>query len=271
MFDWHNIESEGMERYAEVTPSRLKRLYARQTARKMKTVELDLIRSDAHHVVCSERERKQLASLVPDTSRVAVVENGVATEAFEHFTPAGMQGNRIVFVGLMAYHANVDAVLWFAREVWPALRERFPDKIFTVVGANPVPAVLDLRSEPGVEVTGTVEDVKPFYASAFAAVAPLRTGAGTRLKILEAMAARVPVISTALGAEGLDVVDKSQLLLAETPDEWVSAVSALQNSETYTSLSRNGYELAKTRYDWQRIRNTLSMTYNEWLKRQFQR
>ena len=266
MFDWHNIESEGMERYAELTPSPLKRAYAKQTARKMKAVELELIRSDSHHVVCSERERRQLTSLTPGNSRVAVVENGVATEAFDRFTPVGMAGNRILFVGLMAYHANVDAVVWFAREVWPALRAKFPDKIFTVVGANPVPAVLDLRSQPGVEVTGTVEDVKPFYASAFAAVAPLRTGAGTRLKILEAMAARVPVISTALGAEGLDVADKEQLLLAETPDEWVNAASALQNAATYESLSRNGYELVKTRYDWQLIRNTLAVTYKGWLR-----
>ena len=104
----------------------------------------------------------------------------------------------------MDYHANIDAVTWFSRTAWPEIAPKHPDLHFTIVGRDPAPAVRALASDR-IHVTGTVDDVRPFYASAVAAVVPIRSGSGTRLKILEAMAAGVPVISTRLGAEGIEV------------------------------------------------------------------
>lgn len=263
-FNWHNIESEGMQRYATLTStSLLKSLYARLTARRLASVESNLVTAGYGNVVCSERERKQLSSITPH-ARIAVVENGVDTGQFQHIAPAGKR-HRILFVGLMAYHANIDAILWFVRTVWPGLRERFPDKTLTIVGAKPVPAVLALREEPGIEVTGTVSDVRPFYAEAFVAVAPLRTGAGTRLKILEAMAAGVPVISTALGAEGLDIVPGENILIANTPEEWIETMPLLTDEAFRRRLTEAGRQLVCSRYDWQIIGASLFNTYSRWL------
>lgn len=262
-FNWHNIESEGMQRYATLTSTSLpKSLYARLTARRLASVENNLVRAGYGNVVCSERERKQL-SHIPH-ARIAVVENGVDTGQFQHIRPAAKR-HRILFVGLMSYHANIDAILWFVRTVWPGLREQFPDKILTIVGAKPVPAVLALRDEPGVEVTGTVPDVRPFYAEAFVAIAPLRTGAGTRLKILEAMAAGVPVISTSLGAEGLDIVPGENILIANDPEEWMRAMPLLTDEAFCGRLTEAGRRLVNSRYDWQIIGASLFNTYSRWL------
>ena len=101
---------------------------------------------------------------------------------------------RLVFVGIMEYYPNVEAAIWFTRRIWPRIRERFPDWQLTLVGAKPTAAVLELRNEPKVEVTGTVPDVRPYYQDAVASIVPLHTGGGTRLKILEAMASGVPVL-----------------------------------------------------------------------------
>jgi glycosyltransferase involved in cell wall biosynthesis len=261
-FDWHNIESEGMRRFAEVTPSTAKAMYARLTARKMESLERDLVRKPFGHFVCSERERERLAEIAPG-SRVEVIENGVDTSSFPRPSAAGQ---RILFVGLMAYHANIDAVTWFVREIWPAVRGRFPDKVLTIVGAKPAAEVLALAAEPGVEVTGTVPDVKPYYNGAFAAIAPLRTGAGTRLKILEAMAARIPVISTAIGAEGLGIRPGSDILLAETPDEWVEAFARLHDQTFRDALTTAAHQLASDRYDWSIIRAVLYRTFSRWMQ-----
>jgi glycosyltransferase involved in cell wall biosynthesis len=259
-FNWHNIESEGMQRFAILSSSMAKRLYARLTTRRWLSAERELLREPYVNIVCSERERKLLAQMVP-SSRLEVIENGVDTAYFEN-AGAGAGGHRILFVGLMAYHANIDAAVWFTRHIWPALRRALPDKVLTIVGAKPAPAVLALGKEPGVEVTGTVPDVRPYYSEAFAAVAPLRTGAGTRLKILEAMAAGVPVVSTRLGAEGLHCSPGSDILLAgEGADDWTSAFARLSSDEFRRQLIAAGRRLVCSRYDWAILRESIHNTY----------
>ena len=259
-FNWHNIESEGMERFAALSPSRAKRMYASVTARRLASVERQLLEERYANIVCSERERKLLGNIVP-SGRVEVIENGVDTAYFEHAGTAG-GGRRILFVGLMAYHANVDAAVWFTTHIWPGLRRAMPDKVLTIVGAKPVPAVLALRNEPGVEVTGTVPDVRPYYSDAFAAIAPLRTGAGTRLKILEAMAAGVPVVSTPLGAEGLHCSPGSDILIAgDDPGEWTRAFEQLASEPFRRQLICAGRQLVCSRYDWAVLRESVYSTY----------
>jgi sugar transferase (PEP-CTERM/EpsH1 system associated) len=262
-FNWHNIESEGMQRYAELQSSWAKSLYARLTSRRLAAVERDLVVKRYGNIVCSERERKQLSALAP-TARIAVVENGVDTSYFEGLKVAA-DPNRIVFVGLMAYHANIDAIVWFTREIWPKLRLALPGKILTIVGAKPDPAVRQLRNEPAVEVTGTVPDVRPYYSDAFAAIAPLRTGAGTRLKILEAMAAGTPVVSTSLGAEGLQVSSGKEILLAESAEEWLKAFSQLADETFRDRMIKAARELVCSRYDWKILRESLYLAYSGWL------
>jgi glycosyltransferase involved in cell wall biosynthesis len=163
----------------------------------------------------------------------------------------------------MDYHANIDGAVSFARSAWPRLREHQPDLIFTIVGKDPAPEVRELAQLPGIEVTGTVDDVRPFYREAIAAVVPLNVGGGSRLKILEAMAAGVPVISTTLGAEGLDVQHDENILIADTNEEIVAAItSVIENEAQRHRLSVAGRALVSRRYDWSSLGASLFSVYD---------
>jgi glycosyltransferase involved in cell wall biosynthesis len=166
----------------------------------------------------------------------------------------------------MSYHANIEAAVAFTRTVWPGIRERFPEWRLTLAGLDPAPAVLALRGEANVEVTGTVEDVRPYYREAVAAIVPLRTGGGTRLKILEAMAAGVPVISTPLGAEGLAVTPGVDILIAEKDGDWLPFMTALSTQgDLWNRLAEAGRRLVTARYDWEALGQALYETYCRWL------
>ena len=173
----------------------------------------------------------------------------------------------LVFMGRMDYHANVDAALFFAKKIWPLLRARRPELRFLVVGAQPAKAVLALRELAGVTVTGTVDDVRPFYRGALAAVVPLRVGGGTRLKVLEAMAAGTPVISTTLGAEGLAVTAGKDILIADSAEAIADTVASLRpESHEWQSLVTNARTLVQTQYDWSVTTEPLLRLYAEQLE-----
>ena len=262
--DWHNIESELMRRYSEREPSRFRRGYAVKTARLMREFEKRALREFDAHIVVSERDAERLRELNPD-ARIFVIENGVDT-AF--YSDAGVgdesPARRIVFVGSMDYHANIEGAVNFAREVWPRLRERRPELVFTIVGKDPTPEVRDLAQIPGIEVTGTVDDVRPFYREAIAAVVPLNVGGGSRLKILEAMAAGVPVVSTTLGAEGLEVQHDENILIADTNEQLLEAIISLVTIKArHNHLVVAGRALVSRRYNWSSLGASLFSIYEK--------
>ena len=262
--DWHNIESELMRRYSEREPSRLRRAYAGRTARLMSEFERRALREFDAHIVVSQRDGQRLRDLNPD-ARIFVIENGVDAAFYSDLGGSDeSRARRIVFVGSMDYHANIDGVVSFAREVWPRLRERQPDLVFTIVGKDPAPEVRELAQIAGIEVTGTVDDVRPFYREAIAAVVPLNVGGGSRLKILEAMAAGAPVISTTLGAEGLDLQHDKNILIADTKEQLIEAIiSVVENEARRRDLSAAGRALVASRYDWSGLGTSLFRTYEE--------
>jgi glycosyltransferase involved in cell wall biosynthesis len=269
VYNWHNIESEAMRRYSATTVSLARRWYAALTARKLERLESNILHSAFGHIVCSTRERDKLRQLAPD-AKIEVVENGVDTQYFaERVTPhpAGTR-RQIVFVGAMDYFPNSEAAVFFANNVWPPMKRALGVMELTIVGANPGPPVLALSKQWGVNITGMVPDVRPYYRGALAAVVPLRTGAGTRLKILEAMAAGVPVISTPLGAEGLEVTDGENILLVNPDDTqgWIDRVASVAESpELSEKLIAAGQHLVQTRYDWEMLGSKLRRTYEAWL------
>jgi glycosyltransferase involved in cell wall biosynthesis len=269
IYNWHNIESEAMHRYSATTASLARRWYAAQTARKLEALESDILKTAFGHIVCSARERDKLLRIAPG-ARIEVVENGVDTRYFAERVQPQPGGTRrqIVFVGAMDYFPNSEAAIFFANNVWPRMKRALGVMEVTIVGANPGPAVLALSKHWGVNVTGMVPDVRPYYRGALAAIVPLRTGAGTRLKILEAMAAGVPVISTPLGAEGLEVTDGENILLV-APDDiegWIDGVASVAESpELSEKLIAAGQHLVRTRYDWEILGSKLRKTYEAWL------
>ena len=267
VYDWHNIESEAMWRYSRSVNSPVHRCYAALTARRLERLEYSILSSALGHVVCSDRERQHLLTLAPD-ARIAVLNNGVDTEYFSEPVPEVIR-NRIVFVASMNYRPNIEAAVAFTHAVWPRLREQLPGCRLTLVGADPGRAVLDLRKVPGVEVTGTVADVRPYYHQALAAIVPLRSGGGTRLKILEAMAAGVPVISSELGVEGLGVEPGKNILLADPDDSeaWIRGLSGLAESESRRrNLTAAAKQLVEEHYDWKILCRSLFETYRQWLE-----
>lgn len=257
--DWHNIESELMGRFAETAPAGPKKLMARRTATLLERAENRMLRDCAWHTVVSDREKSLLRQRNAD-ARVDVIPNGVDVAAHRPDSALAHASERssLLFVGSMDYHANIDAVLWFTRECWPAVERALPNLKMTIVGRQP-PADVRGLAGPRIEVTGTVDDVRPYYRQAMISMVPLRVGGGTRLKILESMAAGVPVVSTALGAEGIDARSGQELYLANSPAEIVEAILALaQSPERRQTMAQAGLELVKAQYDWDEIGKRLA-------------
>jgi glycosyltransferase involved in cell wall biosynthesis len=247
----HNVESVLWRRQAAHEPNPMKRLAFAAEAWKMARYERATVARFPHVVAVSDRDRDEMAAMA-DPSRISVVPTGV--DVAQYRTAAGREDDRrtVMFLGSMDWEANIDAVEHFCRRTWPAIRAKVPDAHFLIVGRNPHPRVLALASE-SVEVTGTVPSVVEYLARAAVVVVPLRIGGGTRLKIFEAMAAGRAVVSTSIGAEGLDVTGGRDLLLADDDANFAKAVvDLLHDDNRRRALGRAAAEAA-ARYDWPAI------------------
>ena len=165
-----------------------------------------------------------------------------------------MPENALAFTGTMDFRPNVDAVLWFARQVLPLIQAQVPDVRFFAVGQRPHRRLEVLRNDPAITLTGLVKDTRPYIAGAAVYVVPLRVGGGTRFKILEALSMGKPLVSTALGAEGFPVKHGRELLLADQAEDFAAAVvSLLHDPARRQELGRAGRALVEARYDWRAI------------------
>lgn len=227
-------------------------LYSLIQWRRLRRYEADLCRRADFVVAVSEADAEALRALVPGLSPT-VVPNGVDVSAYDPRTPPapGMGAHALVFTGKMDFRPNVDAVLWFAGEVLPLVRREVPDAHFWVVGQRPHPRLASLRGNPAVTLTGYVEDTRPYIAGAAVYVAPMRIGGGTRLKLLEAMAMERAIVATRLGAEGYEVRDGEELLLADDAASFARAVVALlRDPARRAALGRAARRFVESRYDW---------------------
>jgi polysaccharide biosynthesis protein PslH len=209
-------------------------------------------------VAVSEADAHALRALVPGLEPV-VVPNGVDVDFYSAPVPLltgrpGPEPFDVVFTGKMDFRPNVDAVLWFARQVLPLIRREVPSVRFWIVGQSPHARLEPLSLDPGVEITGWVEDVRPYIAAAAAYVVPLRIGGGTRLKVLEAMAMGKAIVSTTVGCEGFEVVSGQELLIADEPSGFAAAVvQLLRQPELRERMGRAARRFAGSRYDWRMI------------------
>jgi glycosyltransferase involved in cell wall biosynthesis len=196
----------------------------------------------------SQVDAKQVLTLAPQ-ARVIVYPNAIPLPPL----PTTSQDDAVVFSGNLEYYPNISAVRFFRREVWPSLRERDPGLVWRLVGKNPEGVARWTAGDPRIELSGPVEDAVAELARSKVAVVPVLAGSGTRLKILEAWAAALPVVSTQLGAEGLPVRDGQQLLIADGGPAFTGAVSRLLDNENLrASLGRAGRLLLEEKFTWEK-------------------
>jgi glycosyltransferase involved in cell wall biosynthesis len=201
----------------------------------------------SHLLVTSEADAVRVRQIWPD-ARPIVYPNAIPLVPL----PRVAKQDVIVFSGNMEYHPNTSAVRFFRREIWPALRERWPSLIWRLAGKNPHAVRPYTTGDPRIEVTGPMEDAIAAIAPAKVAVAPLLAGSGTRLKILEAWAAGTAVVSTTIGAEGLEARDGEHLVLADGAAQFAGAVSnVLTAGEFRLKLAAAGRALYERRYTWE--------------------
>jgi len=244
----HNVESEIWRRLALVQPHPAKKLLYQVEFAKMLRYERNMVRRFQHVIAVSEHDRKLMCRWV-EPAHITVVPTGVDLRQFKAMFPGKETENLVVFVGAMDWGPNVDAVQYFCQEIWPAVQAKIPGARFRVVGRNPDRRVQKLAGE-SIEVTGSVPSVVDHLHAAAVVVVPLRIGGGTRLKIYEAMAAGKAVVSTSVGAEGLDVHHGSDIVLADDPTTFAENVVSLLRDEQL----RRGYEQSAAalaaHYDW---------------------
>jgi polysaccharide biosynthesis protein PslH len=249
----HNVETMIWRRHAETAPDPLRRGYFRIQAERMFRAERELCRAAGHVVAVSRTDAERMHEMF-GISHVSAVPTGVSLDYFS--PPASARSIAdLVFVGSMDWMANIDAVGYFVREVLPLIRRRKPGCTFAVVGRSPSPVVLKLaQADPLITVTGTVADIRPYLWGAGISVVPLRVGSGTRLKIYESMAAKVAVVSTRIGAEGLDIDPQRNIRLGDTPGEFAEqCLTLLENPGARSRMAEAGWEMVHERFSWEQV------------------
>jgi sugar transferase (PEP-CTERM/EpsH1 system associated) len=252
VLDLVDVDSEKFAAYAESARGNfLRHALYRLESRRLRALERRSLEAFDACLVVTEEEARLAARLFPGERSVHAVENGVD---LDYFRPEGAlaEGAGIVFTGAMDYPPNVDAVLWFAREVLPAVRERVPAATLTIVGREPAAAVRALAS-PEVRVSGTVPDVRPYFAAARVAVAPLRIARGIQNKVLEAMASGVPVVASPAAKSGIDARPGEHLLVADGARDFAAAVvRLLTDTEAARRIRIAARARVEQRYSWER-------------------
>ena len=218
---------------------------------KLKRMEQGLLEKPYEYVVCSSIDKAVLGG----SDRVWVVPNGVdIPETRSHSESRTVDAPVFVFVGLMNYDPNVDGICHFVNRIFPLILRQAPGAQLLIVGRDPVPAVNRLHNGRSIVVTGTVPTVAPYLENATALIVPIRFGGGTRIKILEAIAHKVPVVSTTIGAEGLDLRPGSHILIADDPAGFAAASLKLwREPEAAAQMARNAYDVVSPSYTWDSI------------------
>ncbi|MFH1996492.1 MAG: glycosyltransferase [Candidatus Omnitrophota bacterium] len=282
----HNVESQIIKRYLGKEKNVFKKLFAFIEYLKMERFQKKTWERFNHVIACSSLDKKYIKEKAP-AANVITVNNGVDIDYFSPLTvnrtpstvnrkpltdnrkpstvnrkpltvnrkPSTVNRNTLIYTGQIGWFPNEDAVLYFTKEIYPAIKREVPGCHFIVVGADPSPKIVKLGEEDDtINVTGYVDDVRTYMNRARVHVVPLRIGGGTRLKILEALSMGIPVVSTSIGCEGLGLEDNEQILIRDNPKEFAKAVLMLmKDDESHSRLSRDGRKFVEENYDWSNV------------------
>jgi polysaccharide biosynthesis protein PslH len=250
----HNVEAVIWQRHASVPQNWLRRAYMQLQWRRMLNFEAATCRRFAHVVAVSEADAGAFRRDY-GVAAVSDVPTGVDLNYFSP-TPGIRRGTReLVFVGSMDWMPNEEGIRWFASEVFPLIQQQIADARLTIVGRSPSAGLRDAAAaNRAIEVVGTVPDVRPYLERAALSVVPLRIGGGTRLKIYEAMALGVPIVSTTIGAEGLPVRDGEHLRLADSPQaQAATLIELLQRPDEARRLATNARRYVERHCSWEAV------------------
>jgi len=256
ILDLHNIESVWHRSLARSETSVRSWALRRFATASLALERIWLPRFDS--VLATSMDDAELARSLALGANVAVYPNSLP----ETIQPSRLERQEIVFSGNLEYPPNISAIRFFRESIWPTLATRWPELRWKIVGKNPDGVRPTVAGDPRIIVTGVVEDAVAVLAECQVAVIPLLSGSGTRVKILEAWAAGTPVVSTRLGAEGLDYVNEQHLLLADSPDRFADAVSKLLTSpEDRLRMGSAGRRLFEEKYTWPAAWKTLDSIF----------
>jgi glycosyltransferase involved in cell wall biosynthesis len=258
--DSHNIDHDLARQYIR-SGSFPRRLYAGANWLKLRREELATYRGADAVYLCSAADERRLLDLVPGI-RTRVIPNAADVEYYQpRVTDPPPDGRTIVFFGHLSYFPNIDGVTYFVQEIWPRITEAHRGARLKIIGDRASPSLQALAG-PRVELTGFVEDLRPHLAAAAAVVVPLRLGGGTRLKIVEAMAMGKAVVSTTLGAEGIEAVPGRDLLIEDGPAAFAKTVNRLvADPDLAARIGQSARRLAVERYSWSGAAQALENFY----------
>jgi glycosyltransferase involved in cell wall biosynthesis len=250
VLDAHEIAYDVVRQVAHGDVGVSRRLYARLNWRKLRGDECAAFRAADGICACSAADQARVLAHVP-TARTAVIPNAADVDFYQpRSSDPSSDGRTVVFFGLLSTLQNIEGVRFFVQEIWPLVAARRSDARVKIIGARPPQAVRELAG-PRVEITGFVDDLRPHLASAAVLVVPLRLGGGTRLKIVEGMAMGRPIVSTTLGAEGIEAVNERDILIADEPSSFAAAVVRLLDDPALAArIGSSARRLAVERYSW---------------------
>src|ERR1019366_3386748 len=243
IFFQHNVATVIWRRHVEHAANPLRRAYFKLQADRMYRYERRVSQASGHIVAVSRTDADVMRRLF-DVTRVTEIPTGVD---IDYFLP-GKTGDS-------ACQPVPTADLVFVREILPLIRRQRPATTLAIVGRTPPPKILQLAAEDsGIRVTGTVADIRPYLWNSAVSIVPLRIGGGTRLKIYEAMAAQIPVVSTTIGAEGLSVNPPEDIRIADTPDRFAShCLELLASPEIRARLSHSAWQMVNSNFSWEHV------------------
>jgi len=264
--DSHEIAYDLARQFAVAGANMGRRLYAGANWRKLRREELRVYREADGVYLCSAEDEQRLLDQVPEAPTV-VIPNAADVDYYQpRPTDPPSDGRTVVYFGLLSTVPNIDAVIHFVQEIWPRIATANPEARCKIIGGRPPPSLLALAG-PRIELTGFVPDLRPHLAAAAAVVVPLRLGGGTRLKIVEAMAMGKAIVSTTLGAEGIEAVAGRDILIEDQPAAFADAVNRLLAEPGLAArIGESARQMAVNRYAWSSAAEALEGFYRRILE-----
>lgn len=258
----HNVESELLYRRSKGAGNWLTRIYLALQAYKLRRLEKMALKSFDHHTAVSERDKDVLKKSCPGAD-ITVIDNGVDTD---YFVPSDqpVNPNTLVYAGSMLWYPNAEAMIYFAKEIWPRLKKSVPSITMNLVGSNPPKELVELgQKDSNFKLYGFVDDVRPYVLNSAVYIVPITVGGGTRLKILDAMAMGKAIVSTSIGCEGIKTVDGENIMIADSPEQFCQKILSVLNDENLRKcLGAKARQTAEEHYSWKKIAPRLNDIYN---------